>query len=70
MEFSEIVGLVVTIIVALIGVSSIVLYKVNKGSNKQNSKSGDNVNISQDIQNGNNNIQAGKNVDIKTKDWK
>lgn len=70
MEFSEIVGLVVTIIVALIGVSSIVLYRVNKGSNKQNSKSGDNVNISQDIQNGNNNIQAGKNVDIKTKDWK
>lgn len=70
MEFSEIVGLVVTIIVAIIGVSSIVLYKVNKGSNKQNSKSGDNVNISQDIQNGNNNIQAGKNVDIKTKDWK
>lgn len=70
MEFSEIVGLMVTIIVALIGVSSIVLYKVNKGSNKQNSKSGDNVNISQDIQNGSNNIQAGKNVDIKTKDWK
>lgn len=70
MEFSEIVGLMVTIIVALIGVSSIVLYKVNKGSNKQNSKSGDNVNISQDIQNGSNNIQAGKNVDIKIKDWK
>lgn len=70
MEFGEIVGLVVTIIVALIGVSSIVLYKVKNGNNKQNNESGDNVNINQDIQNGSNNIQAGKNVDIKTKNWK
>jgi|GEM_PF-2890832 len=70
MELSEVIGLVVTVIVALIGVSSIVFYINKKGKNSQNNTSGKNVNSNQSIQKGNNNIQAGGNVDIKTKEWK
>jgi len=70
MELSEVIGLVVTVIVALIGVSSIAFYINKKGKNSQNNTSGKNVNSNQSIQKGNNNIQAGGNVDIKTKEWK
>lgn len=70
LEIKDIISLVVTLIVALIGVSSITIFISKKGKVKQNSKYGDNVNIEQHIQNGDYNIQAGKDVDVKTKDWK
>lgn len=70
LEIKDIISLVITIIVALIGVSSVMKYKTKKGKVKQNNTSGDNVNVEQHIQNGNGNIQAGKNVNIKTKNWK
>lgn len=70
MQLNEVIGLVVTVVVALIGVSSIAIYINKKGKNSQNNTSGDNVNSNQSIQKGNNNIQAGGNVDIKTKEWK
>ena len=57
MDVKDIIGWVVTVVVAIIGVSSIVV-KCNKKNNNRNMKN----TINQTIINGENNVQAGGDV--------
>lgn len=70
MDINNLVTVIGSIIVAVLGASGIGFFIYKRGKSTQKNKTGDNTQINQNIGHGNNNIQAGGNVDIKTKDWK
>lgn len=65
MEINNMIGGIVAIILAILGISSIVFYKVRCGKTNQKNKKGKNISNNQNIQNGNGNIQVGGNIHIK-----
>ena len=56
--------------ITTIAVSAVGIFKFKKGKTQQKNKYGDNIQNNQTIGKGDGNIQAGGNVDIRTKDWK
>ena len=70
MDMNNLVTVIGSIIVAILGTSGIGFFIYKRGKSSQKNKTGDNTQINQSIGHGNDNIQAGGNVNIKTKDWK
>lgn len=70
MDIDNLIKVVGAIVVAIFGASGVGFFFYKRGATKQKNKYGHNIQNNQNIGSGSNNIQAGGNVDNRTKDWK